>query len=240
MLGKLRNTRNLAPLLPFVRLFYGQESLFYWEDGRGTLRAVPQGEGGEQGDPLMPALFALGIHEAVEEVSTQLHPGERIFAFLDDIYLVAPRHRAAEVYKLMARTLEQRAGIKADIGKAAAWSKNGGPPPPGVNDLGDPSKPPVWKGNLPPAENGIVILGTPLGTPEFCTQHAQERIKEENKFLQWLPQIPELQAGWLLLLFCAVPRANHLLRVLPPSITEGYARAHDEGIFRTFVQLVRT
>ena len=34
--------------------------------GHGRL---PQGEGGEQGDPLMPLLFALGQYEALQAVS---------------------------------------------------------------------------------------------------------------------------------------------------------------------------
>ena len=45
---------------------------------------IPQGEGGEQGDALMPLLFAVGQHTALEEASAQLWPGERN---LDDIYL---------------------------------------------------------------------------------------------------------------------------------------------------------
>ena len=51
---------NGDKLLPFVRLFYGSPSTFLWEDELGTVNFVPQGEGGEQGDPLMPLLFSLG------------------------------------------------------------------------------------------------------------------------------------------------------------------------------------
>ena len=52
----------------------------------GTAHRIPQGEGGEQGDALMP-LFALGQHEALQAVSRQLHPDESVFAFLDDVCL---------------------------------------------------------------------------------------------------------------------------------------------------------
>ena len=41
-------------VLPFVRMFYGTPSQFLWEDELGTVNHIPQGEGGEQGDPLMP------------------------------------------------------------------------------------------------------------------------------------------------------------------------------------------
>ena len=50
--------------------------------------------------------------------------------------------------------------------------------------------------------------------------------------------MPDLQAAWLLLLYCAVPRANHLIRALPPDVVADYARAHDEGIWATFLDLI--
>ena len=52
-------------VLPFVRLFYEDPSTFMWEDDLGGIHSVLQGEGGEQGDPLMPMLFSLGQHAAL-------------------------------------------------------------------------------------------------------------------------------------------------------------------------------
>ena len=40
---------------------------------------------GEQGDPLMPALYALGQHTALTEVQATLRDGKMLFAYLDDI-----------------------------------------------------------------------------------------------------------------------------------------------------------
>ena len=48
-------------LLPFVRMSYAQQSCYQWFDDAGESREVTQAEGGEQGDPLMPLLFAIGI-----------------------------------------------------------------------------------------------------------------------------------------------------------------------------------
>ena len=38
-------------VLPFVRCFYGSPSTYLWEDELGKPQDIPQGEGGEQGDP---------------------------------------------------------------------------------------------------------------------------------------------------------------------------------------------
>ena len=51
-------------LLPFMSQFYGSPSTYLWEDDEGVVHEIPQGEGGEQGDALMPALFSLGQHSA--------------------------------------------------------------------------------------------------------------------------------------------------------------------------------
>ena len=47
---------------------------------------IAQGEGGEQGDPLMPLLFALGQHKSLVEAQARLSGIEMLLAFLDDIY----------------------------------------------------------------------------------------------------------------------------------------------------------
>ena len=46
--------------VPSVRQFYGSPSRYLWENDSGEVHDIDQGEGGEQGDPLMPVLFSLG------------------------------------------------------------------------------------------------------------------------------------------------------------------------------------
>ena len=61
-----------------------------WEergDAEGLVHDIDQGEGGEQGDPMMPLLFSLGQHRALCEVQRRLRRDELMFAFLDDIYV---------------------------------------------------------------------------------------------------------------------------------------------------------
>ena len=60
--------------------------------------------GGEQGDPLMPLLFAIGIQGALEEVAVSLEPGEQLCAFLDDVCALCLQQLGAEAW--------QPAGIK--------------------------------------------------------------------------------------------------------------------------------
>ena len=121
------------------------------------------------------------------------------------------------------------------------WSCQGGVEPPRVEALlrGQPRPAtPFWKGDLDPGHNGLVILGTPIGRPEFVERVLQERLAHQQRFLAAITQLPNLQAAWLLLLYCAVPLANHLLRSLPQDQVAAYAKAHDEKIWSTFLQII--
>ena len=44
-------------------------------------------------------------------------------------------------------------------------------------------------------------------------------------------QLPDVQCAWLLLAFCAAPRAQHLLRNVPPADILPYARGHDDAVW---------
>ena len=78
-------------IFPFMRCFFGNPSTHLWEDEMGITQCISQGEGGEQGDPLMPLLFALGQHGAFEAIHENMRPGEHVMAFLDNIYTAVSR-----------------------------------------------------------------------------------------------------------------------------------------------------
>ena len=63
MLAKLLEVAALQGLLPFARFAYSETTTYLWEDDEGVRHHIRQGEGGEQGDPLMPLLFSLGDHD---------------------------------------------------------------------------------------------------------------------------------------------------------------------------------
>ena len=114
------------------------------------------------------------------------------------------------------------------------YNRDGAPAPPGVAELGAN----VWRGDAPEAERGFVALGTPLGHPRFVAAHTDTRLLDEVRLLQELPQLPDLQCAWLLLAMCASPRADHLLRTLPPSLSASYARGHDDAVWRCLLALL--
>ena len=97
-------------------------------------------------------------------------------------------------------------------GKLRAWSRAGGPAPPGIANLGDE----VWTADAPDENNGVVILGTPLGRDASVESHGRDRLEKEALLLDNIPKLDDVQCAWLLLSYSTVPRANHMLRMLPP------------------------
>ena len=218
-------------------MFYGQQSQFVWHDTQGHAHVITQAEGGEQGDPLMPALFALGQRPALREVQRQLAPNEYLMVFLDDIYVAVTPQRVRPVYGLLATHLHHHARIHLNQGKTRVWNAAGAEPP-NIALLG----PDVWVGNpnLPATHQGLTVLGAPVGSPMFVQHQLQHTLHSHQQLLQRIPTLDDLQASWLMLLFCASPRSTYLLRMCAPDSTKDFAEAQDTAIGACLQSLLRT
>ena len=196
---------------------------------------MKQGEGGEQGDPLMPALFALGLHDTLEAVKAQMLPGEHLFAYLDDVYILCKPERVKKLYDLLEKALKDQTGLKLNTGKTRVYNR-GGVQPEGVQELGAE----VWVGghDRDAASRGLKVLGTPVGTPEYTEAQGTKWLEKEEKLWTLLPQLPDLQSAWLLLLNCAAPRSNYRSRTVAPQYNGKYAKGHDEGLWATLCALL--
>ena len=142
MLNALQEVPAANRCLPFVSMFYTQPSTYVWHDQEGNPHDITQAEGGEQGDPLMPALFSLGQKAALQAVQQQLQPGEALYAFLDDVYTIVSPAPVRPVFDLLSHHLFHSAHIQLNTGKIRVWNA-AGLRPPNLEGLGDN----VWVGN---------------------------------------------------------------------------------------------
>ena len=230
MFEALLGDTRLSNLVLFVRQWYATPSRYLWRDSSGAAEEILQGDGGEHGDAMMPALFCLALRRALQEIKEGLPEGSTILAYLDDIYVVCDRADTAAIFARMQEILARTCHIDVNLDKLAAWSKADLPAPDGFTAVSAEA----WKSDKPEVERGIKVLGTPLGTPAFVEACASQTLQEKAQLLNLLPKLPSLQASWLLLYFCAVPRINHLLRTVPPDHNHGIADAHDASIQTAF------
>ena len=70
----------------------------------------------------MPLLYALGQHRALEAVTERLRPGERLFAFFDDVYVTCSPDRVVDVFGIFEEELWRHARIRVNQGKTQIWN----------------------------------------------------------------------------------------------------------------------
>ena len=206
--------------LPFVRSFYGQPSSYVWEDEFGEIHHIDQGEGGA----------------ALEAVRARLLPEERLFAFLDDVYVVTTPSRVGFVHNILQEELYRHARIRIHAGKTQVWNAAGDRPPAcdlleRIAQASDP-KARVWKGSgVPTEEQGVRILGTPLGHLHYVQAFLRRVMAEHEVLLSRIPSVQDVQSAWALLLRCAGGRANYMLRAVRPETVRGFAEGHNAGLW---------
>ena len=76
----------------------------------------------EQGNPLMPLLFKLGVHDSEREVRRRLIPEDSTFAHLDDMYVVSQPVTTREGCDVFERQLMAGAGAMACGQEASRFS----------------------------------------------------------------------------------------------------------------------
>ena len=63
----------------------------------------------------MPALFALGLHDALQQAKQELQADEWLGAFLDGAYLVKTKERARDAFDTVAFSIKAHADV--DVNK---------------------------------------------------------------------------------------------------------------------------
>ena len=76
-----------------------------------------------------------------------------------------------------------------------------------------------------------IVLGTLLWARGWSATQAAKRMGKEQRLLDQLPNLGDLQCAWLMLAMSCVPRANHTIRTLSPNFSAPYATLHDNATF---------
>ena len=91
MLMKVHSVPGLTDVLPFVRATNAEPHDLQVERPSRMPHIIVQTERGEQGDPSVPLLFSLAIHDSLKEVKSLMDPRDELLAFLDDVYVTGMR-----------------------------------------------------------------------------------------------------------------------------------------------------
>ena len=163
------------------------------------------------------------LNEALRSIQHFLRSDERLFAYLDDIYVVCAPERVGVIHarlevdlwefpRIQDSRLEQRhyppgctqltAAAQAVDPHAGVWRwRVRGPGPPRV---GDSHRPTCFRAFRAP--------------PEDCLA---------SVLFERIPAVQNLPSAWLILLYCANTRANCWLRGVPREEVAQFASEHD-------------
>ena len=204
MLEELEKVPGGREVLPFVLVFHLSPTSYLWE----VTHNIVQGEGGEQGDPFMPLLFAFEQHPAVVATQSRLEPSEKVFAFLD-IYFKTKPSRVEAAYTIVQQELWDHCEM--------SWSTQGKRRSAGIRpeecDLleriahqSDPDAR-VWKGGDLRELDRVFAFLEPSLAPVYVEAQLEILAVEHQEFLDRILLLPDLQCAWSLFLHCASARA---------------------------------
>ena len=201
---------------------------------------VLQGEE-EQGDALMPALFALDQHDALEAIQGRLAQNERHMAFLDDIHALGDwPERQGPLTLRSRRSCGPTQASRCTSGEVTQLWNRAGVEPAGSAALTAAARVAdlsaiMWRvaPHFPLEEQGVKILGTPLGHPSCVRSQLVALTAKHEHLISNIMQVQDLQCAWILLLYC--PRAYYSLRVVHPNLTDAFAQ-HDTSMRRALSQ----
>ena len=215
----------------------------------GTFIVVESFDGLTQGCPSSPGNFAIAVRYVEERWRSLLTEsiGEtaaktaKLFAYLDDITVVATKHQLEECFLCLKKALAE-VGLSVNETKCAVWTSD-------QSELPGESVNAIWHES---DHDGFVLAGCPsffedkseyaqvpipIGNEEFVTNFLAKREVATKELISRIVELPlhtastepTVQAACGLIRSSVPQKNSHLLRVLPPHITQDFASNIDEA-----------
>ena len=232
MLSRLYALPELSPLWRLADLCYGMPSPLHLFDREGQVASFTSQRGSRQGCVLGTLLFCLGLQPALEQASCDL-PDLTVSAYIDDIAVVGPLEQASTFLSRLA-TFSSSLGLSISTSKSSLlWASNSSPPS-SVHSWASTHSIPLLQGSAP-------LLGSTVGLdPSPRQRSASEKVRALEPFFQTLLHpLFTVQASFLLLRICALPRFLFTCRTLPPRLSLEACTSFDELALRTAIAILR-
>ena len=165
--------------------------------------------GVQQGDPLGPLLFCAAIHPILEKINKECNLDINAW-YLDDGNLLGDPEKLFQAWEILSTELP-KIGLNLKHSKSEWITSSNIPGPKGVK--------------ITPKDQ-LIILGTPLGSKEFCLKFMEEIILSNSKIAEKLLNLDDSQISlWLFRYGISMASIVHLLRTIPGAkIQEGLER----------------
>ena len=89
--------------------------------------------------------------------------------------------------------------------------------------------------SIPLSEYGAILLGSPVGTDDYCIGFCTDLITKLEDEATKIKDLPDTQSAFLLLKYCFSQKIQHLLRTVPPHITRPHLLKPFNNIIRSIL-----
>ena len=229
----------------FVILLYGDISSILFQEPGGDLVEILNSVGSRQGCALGSFLFALALHPILLTLSNEF-PDVLILAFCDDGHFVGEPPRAVQAYhrydylvetELQGQMRHEKGVVYSPTVLAADLYEL----PPAAPDVlvfspNVPAASLYMRGlptDMPVTNEGIRILGAPVGSSLFCCKFADRLVDDICKDLDTVGRMSSYQSQHTLVTKAVQHKINHLWRNLPCGDVGSYgsvAAKYDEAL----------
>jgi len=208
---------KFKPLFPMVKQLYSVEGRLR-VSVRGLWESVKSSDGAQQGDPLGPFLFCVGIQPLLQEVHEEFR--ERMEAasgffifYIDDGYICAPPDIAKAVFDRLAERLAA-VGLQVNAAKTTVYSLEplggsaGQQPVPGAKYMSRSR------------DEGFDVLGGSLGSEVWIQSNLLHKIVDVKLHFEKIVMEDgvTLQNKWLMFKVSIAAEFQHVLRLVPPGL----------------------
>ena len=183
--------------------------------------------GVQQDAPLGPLLFSLVLHPLALKIETDFPNLDLCVWYLDDGTIIGAVDDVHKVFLLIERE-GPALGLHLNVKKNEIWWPSRASPDPFPADVDRV------------ANEGVKLLGAPIGTKAFTTDFVQKKLDSLAAVCKILKEVNDAQIEFALFRGClSYNKINHLLRTCPPDLLQEALEKFDDHFQNMVAEILR-